>query len=774
MSAGTDFLASLQKATVKNTVQQKQKKRETASAVDISALLAATLKPKEAVADVRQSADVATASFLPATDTQQGRSTQQKPKEVVDAGITALIQKALDAKKAMTQPDIAEKVQSEFSQLFHTEEEPQESENKFISTATFRATKKKNGCLKVAAYIRVSTDSSDQENSYETQERYFNQLIESNPEWNAVGVYSDYGISGTSSEKRTGFRRLLRHCKEGKIDRIVCKSISRFARNTADFMEALDALHDSGVTIFFEKENLDTADPTSDFILTTLAAIAQEESRSISGNIRVGQKMRFPKGDVPNKIIYGYRYNGKMVTTESGYKYKDIEIVEEEAKIVRRVFREVVDGMTYIGIARELNHEKIPAPTSDAKECRKKKSKKGQLNSELDDGWTGLKISNMVRSERYMGAVMIQKVFTPDYLSHTQQKNNGEVPQYFVRNHHPAIVDEDLFEKAQAIVQMNSNRLRKCVHGNKTRAFSQRLICGECGRFYNVTNSNGSNPIWRCPSSRRNNGKRICHAENVYEEQIIRVFRKGVLERFRLTVKPIHDDVKIADIMSGRFKEQYDNFTPEADSFVGQMLSRLESIQKLDFMERDRAFYKKQIVAAQLSVESANKKIRLLKSQVDVMQTRLELLGDEMIDAAAIEEKKQLIEKLEQAVAADEESEQKLTERLDYLEDYWEELEQDYDRREKAIEWMKQLPAGKEGLVEFLNGMTQEHCKAFILSMTIHSPLKYTIHWFDDTKTEVEMDTNIEDYRHTASYFDGRVMRDGTQRKRYVKQTRRK
>lgn len=778
MSAGTDFLASLQKATVKSTVQQKQKKRETASAVDVSALLAKTLKPKEAVAGVRQSTEAATASFLSSPDTQQDRSTQQKPKEVVNPGITALIQNALAAKKVMAQPDIAEKVQSgmqsEFAQLFHADEEPQEQDSRFISTATFRATKKKNGCLKVAAYIRVSTDSSDQENSYETQERYFNQLIENNPEWNAVGVYSDYGISGTSREKRTGFRRLLRHCKEGKIDRIVCKSISRFARNTADFMEALEALHDSGVTILFEKENLDTADPTNDFILTTLAAIAQEESRSISGNIRVGQKMRFPKGDVPNKIIYGYRHNGKMVTTESGYQYKDIEIVEEEAKIVRRIFQEVVDGTPYIDIARELNREKVPAPNSSIKECRKKKSKKGQLNSELDTGWTGMKISNMIRSERYMGAVMIQKQFTPDYLNHTPQKNNGEVPQYFVRNHHPAIIDEELFEKAQAIVQMNSDRLRKCVHGNQPKAFSQRLICGECGRFYNVRNSSGSNTIWFCPSSNQNNGKTICHAEKVYEEQIIRVFRKGVLERFRLTVKPIHDDVKIADIMSGRFKEQYENFTPEADRFVSQMLSRLESIQKLDFMERDRAFYKKQISAAHLSVESTNKKIRLLKSQVDVMQTRLELLGDEMINATAIEEKKKLIEKLEQAAAEDEESEQKLTERLDYLEEYWEELEQDYDRREKAIEWMKQLPAGKAGLVEFMNGMTQEHCKAFILSMTIHSPLKYTIHWFDDTKTEVEMDTNIEDYRYTASYFDGHVMQDGIQRKRYVKQTRRK
>ena len=195
MSAGTDFLASLQKKTVKSTVQQKQQKRANASAVDVSALLEAALrqkKPTEAVADVRQSADVATASFLPPTDSHQGKSTQQKPKsasdkavlqkqstskskDIVDAGITALIQKALDAKKVMEQPDIAERLQSsmesEFTQLFASENEPQES--KFVSTATFRTTKKKIGSIRVAAYIRVSTDMSDQENSYETQEKYF-------------------------------------------------------------------------------------------------------------------------------------------------------------------------------------------------------------------------------------------------------------------------------------------------------------------------------------------------------------------------------------------------------------------------------------------------------------------------------------------------------------------------------------------------------------------------------------------------------------------------
>ena len=164
-----------------------------------------------------------------------------------------------------------------------------------------------------------------------------------------------------------------------------------------------------------------------------------------------------------------------------------------------------------------------------------------------------------------MGAVLIQKKFTPDYLTHEVRDNKGEVPQYFVRNHHPAIIDEELFQKAQEVVKINSELYNRTRFPKKPRAFSQRLICVECGRFFHVTNAN-NNPIWSCPTSSQTTGKCICHAEKVYEEQVVRAFRKAILERFRLTIKPIHDNVAVADIMSGRFKEQYDNFTPEADS----------------------------------------------------------------------------------------------------------------------------------------------------------------------------------------------------------------
>ena len=803
MSTANDFLQKLQSATVKSTVQQKQKSRPNASAAELSKMLMAATgqgesvlpettsvtqmpvqekKSHEAVKEKSGAADLsdkkaAASSFLQESVVRQEMSTQQKEKKTKlplseskengDAGIASLIQKALAAKEKMQQAvpvmELVGGLRSEFEAVFQPQAEAMKEENGFISTASFRRTKEKEGHLNVAAYIRVSTDSSDQENSYETQERYFHQLIENNPDWNPIGVYSDYGISGTVKDKRVGFKRLLRHCREGKIDRIVCKSISRFSRNTADFMTALNILHDNNVTILFEKENLDTADPTSDFILTTLAAIAQEESRSISRNINLGNKMRYPRGEVKNMVIYGYRYNGKMVTTESGYQYRDIEIVEEEAKIVRRIFQEVAEGTAYTDVARGLNYDRIPAPETVAVKARKKNSKKGQLNSNLEEGWTGRIISQMIQRERYTGAVLIQKKYTVDFLNHNIQRNNGELPQYLVKNHHPAIIDEELFETVQEIRRANAAQKEKGVKKG-SKPFSGRILCGECGRFFRVRNSKHY-PVWFCPTAEIYNGKRICHTERVYEEQIVRAFRKAIIERFRLSAQPIHDNVEVADIMSGRYGEQFEGFTKEADDFVPQMIKRLENIQHTDFMERDRAFYKRQIATLQIGMESSGKKLRLLESQNDVMQTRRELLGDESIDEAVIQSNAEKIRRLKEKLDRDMDEKKHLEERLEYLEGYWEDLENDHERRERAIEWMKELPKGRDGVVQFLNGVTSDYCKAFVLSITVHSPLNYTVHWYDDTRTEVVMYSNIEDYRYTASYFDGQAMRDNCYRK---------
>ena len=686
------------------------------------------------------------------------------------SSINALIAKAVQAKKAMeSKSDIAQRLiktetTSEFAAVFQP---VQQDTGHYISIAEMNRTVTKTGPLRVAAYIRVSTDSSDQENSYETQDRYFTELLTRNPEWIGAGVYSDYGISGTNQQHRTGYKRLLRHCREEKIDRIVCKSISRFARNTSDFMTALNILHDHHVTILFEKEGLDTADPTSDFILTTLAAIAQEESRSISSNIRWGNKKRYPKGQVRNYDIYGYRYaEGKNAfeTMEDGYEIRRVELVEEEAAIVRRIFQEVEDGERYSDIARRLNYEHIPAP--DQGKAKRKIRGRTTVKEGIETGWTSTMISRMITLERYCGDALLQKTYTPDFLTHKSRKNEGEMPQYLVRDHHPAIINREQFERVQKIRQGNAARYGN--GGKRTdRPFSGRLICAHCGRAYNIRNVSHY-PIWFCPTSALNNGKAVCHAEKIYEEQAVRMFRKAFTERFRLLSEPVMDDVKVADIMSGRYGEEEGprcSFDQRADGFVELIRQRLVNIQKMDFMERDREFLKRQIEALNLTISEAADRRRILVTQRDTMEIRKELLNDELVDDSTLAALDTHIGEEAARIQEAEEEKRRLGQRLTHLESYWEQLEAGHEERDKALEWIKTLPEGREGTIAFLNGLTSTYVKAFALSITVHDPLHYTVHWFDDTFTDVEMYSNIEDYRCTAVYFDGQRMREKYRRK---------
>ena len=686
------------------------------------------------------------------------------------SSINALIAKAVQAKKAMeSKSDIAQRLiktetTSEFAAVFQP---VQQDTGHYISIAEMNRTVTKTGPLRVAAYIRVSTDSSDQENSYETQDRYFTELLTRNPEWIGAGVYSDYGISGTNQQHRTGYKRLLRHCRGEKIDRIVCKSISRFARNTSDFMTALNILHDHHVTILFEKEGLDTADPTSDFILTTLAAIAQEESRSISSNIRWGNKKRYPKGQVRNYDIYGYRYaEGKNAfeTMEDGYEIRRVELVEEEAAIVRRIFQEVEDGERYSDIARRLNYEHIPAP--DQGKAKRKIRGRTTVKEGIETGWTSAMISRMITLERYCGDALLQKTYTPDFLTHKSRKNEGEMPQYLVRDHHPAIINREQFERVQKIRQGNAARYGN--GGKRTdRPFSGRLICAHCGRAYNIRNVSHY-PIWFCPTSALNNGKAVCHAEKIYEEQAVRMFRKAFTERFRLLSEPVMDDVKVADIMSGRYGEEEGprcSFDQRADGFVEQIRQRLVNIQKMDFMERDREFLKRQIEALNLTISEAADRRRILVTQRDTMEIRKELLNDELVDDSTLAALDTHIGEEAARIQEAEEEKRRLGQRLTHLESYWEQLEAGHEERDKALEWIKTLPEGREGTIAFLNGLTSTYVKAFALSITVHDPLHYTVHWFDDTFTDVEMYSNIEDYRCTAVYFDGQRMREKYRRK---------
>ena len=388
--------------------------------------------------------------------------------------------------------------------------------------------------LRVAAYIRVSTKAESQEESFERQSSYFTNLLNTRKDWIFGGIYADYGKSATSAGTRPGFQRILRHCAEGRIDRILCKSVSRFARNTGDLLMALRMLKEHHVTIRFEKENLDTAKMPNEFILTTLGAIAQEESRSISENIRWGFQKRYPHGEARNIPIYGYRYQEGAAATPAGIR--PLRIQEDEAARVRRIYEMAAEGAGFAEIARRLNREGIPAPRPAwTRESRRRREGRapavGEGRDEIEIGWTAAAVGRMLRLERYTGDTLLQKTYKKDYLQPKILRNRGERPRYYVRDHHPAIISRELFLRVQ---KTHPVRRRKDAGSGNTRRrypYSGRIVCTHCGRFYHTRNRS-ARPIWYCPTSALGNGQNLCQALPIYEEEVTRILRRAFQRRF--------------------------------------------------------------------------------------------------------------------------------------------------------------------------------------------------------------------------------------------------
>jgi len=578
--------------------------------------------------------------------------------------------------------------------------------------------------LRVAAYIRVSTDQLDQENSYITQERYFHEQITGNKQWKYVGVYSDYGISGTGTADRIGFTRLIRHCKEGKIDRIICKSISRFARNTADFSRTLLLLRELHVTIFFEKENLDSAEMQNEFILSVLGAYAQEESRSISSNIKLGQTMHMQQGNVPNVAIYGYCFTGNWLYTENGYKYREIEVNEKEADIVRWIYEKVAGGYKFTEIARELNARGVPAPVSNYKRARMNQARKGQLYSNLDDGWNGESVAQIVRSERYVGDVIAQKTYTPDYLTHKVKVNKGEVPQYYIKDHHLAIVSRKLYKQVQSVLDTK----RKTYGGRVIRPksqFSKRLLCGECGRFFGMPKKTQPG-IWNCPTAVSSTALQVCPAESMSEQMVVFVLHEAVYKEYGLTHSDVYRSRK-PKTDKQRCKE--DDIRKKLYRLFQNMLHRLEKTLNDDYVERTRSVYKGQLAKIEDELETETFEMERMERCIS------------NIHAEKIAELTEFRENMHQQKAEYE----SLTEKLNDLERYWRELEEDYELRAEALQWLKGLPRGKNGCKELLNGITGKYFRAFILDITIHSQKQCAVRWFDNTCTNVVLMNRAEE-----------------------------
>ena len=344
--------------------------------------------------------------------------------------------------------------------------------------------------LRVAAYCRVSTDMEEQASSYASQIRSYTELISQHEGWELVDIYADEAVSGTKTDKREDFNRLLADCRKGKIDRVLVKSISRFSRNTKDCLAALRELMRLGVTVQFEKENIDTGTLTTELMVSVSGSLAQQESMSISQNIHQGYRRRMERGEfITTKPPYGYRLVNR----------RDLEIVPEEAEIIRWVFDAYLGGQSARDIANELIRRGV-------------RDRKGSVH------WTTREIYYWISNEKYVGDTLCQKTFKTGF-PFVQKINRGEVDQFYVESTHPAIISREVFDKAQSLRQMK----KKKIYGpDGIYPLSRKMCCGICGStlYRHVTRKGTAS--WTCGRHQKNAAN--CPAGRLPEKDIYAAF----------------------------------------------------------------------------------------------------------------------------------------------------------------------------------------------------------------------------------------------------------
>lgn len=382
---------------------------------------------------------------------------------------------------------------------------------------------------KVAAYARVSTLSDEQDTSFKAQVDYYSNYIRMRGDWTFVGIYHDDGISGRSYRNRDGFNQMVSDALDGKINLIITKSLSRFARNTVDALVTIRKLKAAGVEVYFEKENIYTLDASGEFLITLMSSLAQEESRNISENVSWGHRKRFSDGryNVAYKRFLGYDRGGNSM----------LVVNKDEAIIVRLIYRMYLLGETYYAISNFLIKWNIPTPGG-------KKV------------WDPSVIRSILHNEKYKGDALLQKRFTVDYLSGKTKKNEGELPQYYVHDGHEAIIPPRLFDMVQA------ERARKAEYGMRYSCasdLSPLLCCGVCGGLYGrkITHSNDKSrgELWRCVNYY--DGSQHAQAVNS------KILNAGIVAAFNWLIR--------------RF--------PEVEATINKLLDRNPAKQRFDFFE---------------------------------------------------------------------------------------------------------------------------------------------------------------------------------------------
>jgi len=443
---------------------------------------------------------------------------------------------------------------------------------------------------RVAAYARVSTDSEEQATSYEAQIDYYTKFINDRPDFELVGIYTDEGISALNTKNRDGFKRMVADALAGKIDLIVTKSVSRFARNTVDSLSTVRKLKEHGTEVWFEKENIFTFDGKGELLITIMSSLAQEESRSISENVTWGHRKRMADG----KVTLPY---GRFLGYERGEDGMP-QIVEHEAEIVRLIFRMFINGKTFSAIAKYLTDTGIPTPGG-------KKT------------WQVATVRSILTNEKYKGEALLQKGYTVDFLTKQRKVNEGEIPQYYVKNSHPAIIAPDEFDA----VQIEFERRTKLGRPTSCNSpFSAKVICGECGGYYGAkvwgSNTKYRRTIWRC--NEKYKGERRCTTRHVTEDEIKEQFlvainellgnREEVIADCRLAQGVLSDyseiDTKLADLHhevdviakqsrkaiseNARVAHDQDKFNKQINGYQERHRLVLDQINELEIQKRER------------------------------------------------------------------------------------------------------------------------------------------------------------------------------------------
>lgn len=471
---------------------------------------------------------------------------------------------------------------------------------------------------RVAAYCRVSTDSEDQLNSYKSQVQYYTSLIKKKSDWIFAGIYADEAITGTQVTKREDFQRLINDCVNGEIDMVITKSISRFARNTLDTLKYVRLLKEQNIAVFFEDEKINTLTMDGELLLVVLSSVAQQEVENISANVKKGLKMKMQRGELVGfQGCLGYDYNKED---------KSITINEEEAEIVRYIFNRYIEGAGGMVISRELRNLGY-------------KTKRGGTS------WPETTIIGIIKNEKYKGDILMGKTFTVDPISKRRLDNFGEEDRFYIRDHHEPIISEEVFEKAQEILQRRSKARGLREDGKREKfsrqyAFSCLLECGFCGStlsrrsWHSGTQYNKI--IWQCVTSTKK-GKKFCPdskgiAESTIEQAFIESYRllcandKDVLDEFlKRTEETLCDsnaakqlvkverelqsiEMKRSKLVDMRLDEEIDKNTYDAKSAelatkAAQLEAERQSLQETEKTEKD---VKRRITVFRKTLEQHN------------------------------------------------------------------------------------------------------------------------------------------------------------------------